>query len=67
MGPGEAALRAELDALRARVIRLERRFDAAGIDTLPGPPTADTGCEQSSGSLLDAIGEGLEALGALKP
>ncbi len=65
MDAGEAVLRGELDALRARLIRLERRFDAAGLDTTPGVPAAP-GVEPS-GSLLDAIGEGLEALGALKP
>lgn len=62
MESGEA-MRRELAELRARLIRLEGRFDAAGLDTLTGPtaPAVD------SGSLLDAIGEGLEALGALKP
>ena len=66
MGPVEAALREELGALSARLVRLERRFDAAGLDTIPGAPVA-SGSERETGSLLDAIGEGLEALGALKP
>lgn len=64
MDPGEAAIRGELDALKARLIRLERRFDAAGLETLPGAPAAD-GAE-APGSLLDAIGEGLTELGVLQ-
>lgn len=64
MGPGEAELRAELGELRARVIRLERRLEALGLelDTLPEPPST----ERSGGALLDALGDGLDALGAFK-
>jgi hypothetical protein len=57
-------LRAELGELRARVIRLERRLDALGLDTVP---VAAPSTERSSGgALLDALGDGLDALGAFK-
>lgn len=62
MSPGEAELRAELGELRARVIRLERRLDALGLDTVPTEPST----ERSGGALLDALGDGLESLGAFK-
>jgi len=63
VSPGEADLRAELGELRARVIRLERRFDALGLDTIPTEPPST---ERSGGALLDALGDGLDALGAFK-
>lgn len=67
MGPGEAALREEMAALRARLLRLERRFDALGLDTVPGVSASDEPSTAGSGALLDAIGEGFEALaGAFK-
>lgn len=63
MSPGEAELRAELGELRARVIRLERCLDALGLDTAAAAPPST---ERSGGALLDALGDGLDALGAFK-
>lgn len=64
MAPGEAALREAVQALTARVIRLERRLDALGLDTIPGPPApaGDEG-DRSPTALLDALADGLESLG----
>ena len=63
MDAGEAALRAELGELRARVIRLERRLNALGVDT-PDETGASDGSRPpgGGGALLDALGEGFEAL-----
>lgn len=64
MGPGEAALREEVAALKARLLRLERRIDALGLDTVPGVAASDDQPSNAggNGALLDAIGEGFEAL-----
>lgn len=63
MTAGEAALVAEVAALKARLLRLERRLDALGLDTVPGVPTSDDQPSNAGGgALLDAIGEGFEAL-----
>jgi hypothetical protein len=63
----DEALRRELDDLRSRVRRLETRLNDLEPETMPGvgrevPPSSVPG----SGGLLDAIGEGLGALGFMK-
>ncbi len=53
---------AEVAALKARLLRLERRIDALGLDTVPGLVASDESSPGADGALLDAIGEGFEAL-----
>jgi hypothetical protein len=62
MSPGEAALVAEVAALKARLLRLERRIDALGLDTVPGLAASDESAPVGDGALLDAIGDGFDAL-----
>lgn len=59
-----AAMRSELDSLRRRISRLERRLDSLEPETQPG--VGREIAAPSSGGLLDALGEGLGALGFLK-
>lgn len=53
---------AEVAALKARLLRLERRIDALGLDTVPGFAASEASSPGGDGALLDAIGDGFDAL-----